>query len=131
MRRTTIVALLFASLLTAAANAQQLRFLVIDGKATPPTILQTNLAPADRPTVARTMTGAFTLRFPFPVQFFSGDVQLGAPGFDAGLSLFSAVFDPTNLRVLQVRTFGLNPGGTGVPVSMFPANGRMSIVVVR
>jgi len=131
MKRAILLASLFGALLAASASAQQLRFIVIDGKATPPVIIQTNLANADRPAITRAAIGAFTLRFPFNVQFFSGDVQLGAGGFDAPLSVFSSVFDPTNLRTLQVRTFAFNPGGSGVPVSFFPANGRMSITVVR
>src|SRR5690349_5855479 len=107
MKRAVILGALFTAFITANAHAQQLRFIVIDGKATPPVVVQTNLAAADRPTITRTGTGAFAIRFPFAVQFFSGDVQLGAGGFDAPLSLFSSVFDPTNLRTLQVRTFAL------------------------
>ena len=59
MKRAVILGALFTAFITANAHAQQLRFIVIDGKATPPVVVQTNLAAADRPTITRTSTGRF------------------------------------------------------------------------
>jgi len=123
--------LLFLTISTAftlTTRAQQLRFIAIDGTMATPAIIQTNLAAGDRPTITKTGTGAYTLTFRFDVQFFNGDVQRGGPNHDASSMLFTSVFATNNLRVLRVRTFGIDPAN---PVRAFPLDGRLSILVVR
>ena len=127
-------------IIATAANGQQLRYIAIDGTMNPPRIIQTNLAPGDRPTITRIVTvpptpGAYILKFPFNVQFFSGDVQRGAGGFDGPLMIFTSKFNSTDLTTIQIQTWALDPGAappaTPRPPLLRPYDGRLSITVVR
>lgn len=129
MRNAILIVLTLTAILAPVdLSAQQVRYLVIDGTQPSPTIIQTNLPNAARPTITRVGVGAYRLAFPFDVQFFNGDVQAGGGNHDASPMLFTSVFATNNLRVLQVRTYGLDPSN---PMRAFPQNGRMSILVVR
>jgi hypothetical protein len=105
-----------------------LRYIVIDGMAAIPAIVATDLAAGDRPAIARTAKGVFTLTFPYDVRFFNGDVQRGGMNHDATPMLFTSVFATNNLRVLRVFTYGITAGS---PTKTFPEDGRMSIVIWR
>lgn len=120
--------LLVLALAASSAHAQQLRYLVIDGTPATPTILATNLAAGDRPTIARLAKGAFALTFPFDIAFFNGDVQRGGVNHDATQMIFTSVFATNNRRVMRVFTYGITAGN---PTKTFPEDGRMSILVLR
>jgi hypothetical protein len=129
MRRLlAATAFLFLLALTPDVEAQQLRYIVIDGMAAAPAIVETNLVALDRPTITRTGVGSYTLTFRFPIRFFNGNVQRGGPNHDASQMLFSSVFATNNLRVMRVATYSLSPGN---PTRTAPADGRLSILVVR
>ena len=129
MRRLfTATAFLFLLVLVPRLEAQQLRYIVIDGMAAAPAIVETNLVAADRPTITRTGVGSYTLTFRFPVRFFNGNVQRGGVNHDASQMIFSSVFATNNLRVLRVATYSLTPGN---PTKTAPADGRLSVLVVR
>ena len=130
MKRLLVVSLLFAGFLIATprADAQQLRYLVIDGTATPPTVVETNLAAADRPVIVRLAKGVYQLTFRFDIRFFNGGVQRGGPAHDASQMLFTSVFATNNARVIRVFTYAFSAGN---PTRTAAEDGRLSILVVR
>lgn len=114
--------------LVESVQAQQLRYISINGMVNPPVITGTNLANADRPTITRNGAGFYTIDFRFTVRFFNGDAQAGGPGRDASSLIFTSRFDTMDPTKLDIVTYATSPGA---PVTMTPQDGRLSIIVVR
>lgn len=112
----------------ADTQAQQLRYISIDGTVNPPVITGTNLANADRPAITRNSAGFYTIDFRFTVRFFNGDAQAGGPGRDAASLIFTSRYDTLDRTKLDIVTYAVS---SGPPVTMTPQDGRLSIIVVR
>ena len=102
-----------------------LRFVVING--TNGSIVSSDLAAGDRPTVTRIAQGFYRLNFRFNIVVFAGHAQRPGPAGDATALIFTSTFDPAKPREIHVQTLGV---ATGQPV-LGPLDGRMTVILNR
>lgn len=125
--RRSVIAIVAAGLLGLIAPRADaaLRFVVINGNNG--TIITSDLAAGDRPTVTRLSQGSYLLTFRFNIVVFAGHAQRPGTAGDATPLIFTSTYDPNRPREIRVLTLGVS---TGQPV-LGPMDGRITVIVNR